>query len=47
MASRGKATWWALSDEVLSAMLKRAHAGEEPDTLRLELFANADAEAVD
>lgn len=47
MTKMADATWWVVSDEALSSMLKRAQAGEDPDTLRLELYVNSDAAPVD
>jgi hypothetical protein len=34
--------WWAISGDDLLAALKRAHAGDNPDILYAELYANSD-----
>lgn len=34
--------WWTISGEALLDLLKRAHAGEDPDLLYAEEYANAD-----
>lgn len=34
--------WWNIHAEALMAMLRRAHAGEDPDTLYLEMYANSE-----
>lgn len=36
--------WWAISGRALIDALRRAHAGESPDVLYAELYANTDAE---
>ena len=33
--------WWTLSGEDFLAALKRAHAGEDPDMIYAEYFANS------
>lgn len=35
-------TYWAISDAALRTLLRRAHAGEDPDLLALELYANSE-----
>lgn len=35
--------WWTISGEALMALLKRAHAGEDPEWIYAEAYANADA----
>lgn len=32
-------TWWILSSDILTNVLTRAHGGEDPDMLYLELAA--------
>lgn len=39
--------WWALGGGALRSMLIRAHAGESPDLLYMELYANSDHEEVE
>lgn len=34
--------FWAISGEALLAMLRRAHAGEDPDLVYAEEYANSD-----
>lgn len=34
--------WWSISGDVILAMLHRAHDGEDPGLLYLELQANSD-----
>lgn len=41
------AVFWAISEEALREMLNRAHAGEDPDMLYMEFWANSDHEAVE
>jgi hypothetical protein len=36
--------WWTLSGEDFLAAMQRAHAGESPDLLYAEYFANATIE---
>lgn len=36
--------WWAISGEALLDMLRRAHAGEDPDMVYVEEYANSDRE---
>lgn len=36
--------WWAISGESLMEMLQRAHAGEDPDIVYAEFYANCDHE---
>lgn len=36
--------WWTISGEDLLALLRRAHAGEEPDLLYAEAYANSHIE---
>ena len=38
--------WWSISGEALLETLQRAHAGEDPDLLYAELYANSDHEQV-
>jgi hypothetical protein len=42
-----KPTWWVLEGTALREMLNRAHAGEDPELLFLELYANSEQEDVD
>lgn len=46
MTDHGKPSWWAISGDTLMDMLRRAHAGEDPDLLYAEHYANADHEDV-
>lgn len=39
--------WWAISDEALTAALHRAHNGDDPEIVRLELYANSDTEQIE
>lgn len=39
--SRG---WWAISGDDFIAALRRAHAGEDPEMLYAEWYANSDVE---
>lgn len=39
--------WWAIGGEAIRSMLNRAHAGESPDLLYMELYANSDHEEVE
>ncbi len=39
--------WHVISDLDLMALLRRAHAGEEPDLLYIEEYVNADREEHD
>jgi hypothetical protein len=34
--------WWTIHGESLMEALKRAHAGEDPDLVYAELYANSD-----
>lgn len=36
--------WWAISGEDFLAALKRAHAGENPELIYAELYANSEIE---
>jgi hypothetical protein len=36
--------WWTIHAEDLFAFLARAHAGEDPELLYLELYANSKVE---
>jgi len=36
--------WWAISGEALLDLLRRAHAGEDPDLLYAEEYANSEVE---
>lgn len=40
-------TWWAISGDAFLAALRRAHAGEDPDLLYAEHYANSDPKEVD
>jgi hypothetical protein len=40
------ATWWAISGDTFLAALRRAHAGESPDILYAEYYANSDTQDV-
>jgi len=34
--------YWAINGQVMLDALHRCHAGEDPETMYLELFANSD-----
>lgn len=36
--------WWSIDGEVLLDALKRAHDGDDPDVVYVELFANSETE---
>lgn len=36
--------WWVIPGDVLLALLRRAHAGEDPDLLYAEEYVNCDHE---
>lgn len=36
--------WWVISNSALLALLRRAHCGEDPETLIIEEYANSDVE---
>ena len=38
--------WWTISGEAFIDALRRAHAGEDPDLLYAEHYANSDHEHV-
>lgn len=38
--------WWAISGDELLDMLRRAHAGENPDLIYAEEYANSEREEV-
>ena len=39
--------WWVVKECMLQELMERAAAGEDRDLLLVELYANADTEAVD
>ena len=39
--------WWCISGEALLDLLRRAAAGESPDLLYAEAYANSDVERPD
>lgn len=39
--------WWTIHSSVIQDMLRRAHEGENPDLLYVELIANSDTEPVE
>jgi hypothetical protein len=39
--------WWVIEDVQLQEALKRAHAGEDPEVLYVELYANSDVDQVE
>lgn len=39
--------WWAIAGDELIDLLRRAHAGESPDLLYAEAYANSDHERVE
>jgi hypothetical protein len=39
--------WWTISGEAFLDALRRAHAGEDPDLLYAEHYANSDPETVE
>lgn len=36
--------WWSISQSALLELLRRAHAGENPDLLLAEEYANSEVE---
>jgi hypothetical protein len=36
--------WWVMSEDILRMVLERAHAGESPGLLLVELDANSETE---
>jgi hypothetical protein len=38
----GHDAWWVVHSHVLQDMLKRAHQGEDPELLYVELIANSE-----
>ena len=38
--------WWSISGEDLLALLRRAHAGEDPDLVYAEAYANSEIHQV-
>lgn len=36
--------WWTINGEDMLALIRRAHAGEDPDMLYLEAIANSERE---
>jgi hypothetical protein len=42
-----KAHWWVIESDNLLDLLRRAHAGEDPDLLMAEEYANGDHEQVE
>lgn len=36
--------WWSINGQALLDALNRAHAGDSPDVVYLELWANSDVE---
>lgn len=45
-AYRAALGWWVLSGDNLLVLLRRAHAGEDPDLIYAEEYANGDHEWV-
>lgn len=39
--------WWSISGEALMTMLREAHAGESPDIVYAEHYANSEITLVD
>lgn len=39
--------YWVLCHEALSEFLHRAHSGEDPDLLLMEMYANSESEYVE
>lgn len=39
--------WWAISGEAFLTALRRAYAGEDPDLIYAEQYANSDVERVE
>lgn len=39
--------WWAIAGEAFLEALRRAHAGEDPDLIYAEYYANSDHEHVE
>lgn len=40
-------TWWSISGEELMKLLRRCHAGEDPDMVYMEQYVNADITPVE
>lgn len=40
-----KWAWWTIYGEELMMLLRRAHAGEDPDLLYTEAYANSEIES--
>lgn len=38
----GRKVWWVIESSDLLAMLRRAHAGEDPELVYVEHYANSD-----
>jgi hypothetical protein len=38
--------WWSISGSDLIDMLRRTHAGEDPDLVYAEAYANSDVEQI-
>lgn len=39
--------WWSIHSSIIQQMLRRAHQGEDPELLYIELIANSDSEPVE
>lgn len=42
MSEAGEDSWWVINGTELLAALKRAHEGDDPDVVYIELFANSE-----
>jgi len=42
MSKQPSAQWWTINGQVLLDALHRAHDGDDPEVVYLELFANSD-----
>lgn len=40
-------SWWVISNEAFLDALQRCHAGENPDMVLMEIYANSDTETVE
>lgn len=45
--SLARPVWWSMPEAELLKLLRRAHAGEDPEALYAEIYANAGRETVE
>lgn len=43
--SLGDLGWYVVHGDMVKELLERAHGGEDPDTLLIELYANCERES--